>query len=227
MYFYPDINDKNINILIKILEPYKGYWEKSEYKVLCLAERIFKYNKYKRMLDLGAGIGRLTIKFSKYFNDITIIEPDKERLQKAKESIKRKNIKFIKNSFLNSKLPKEYFDVIICSHVIQHIKTKDIIPTINKIYNILKKNGILVLLTCYSRKNYDFFTKLFIERNNVKELNISESEFNNLIINKKMILPIHFFSIKTIKKILSKFSIITFKIFHLKRDIFIIARKNN
>jgi len=225
MYFYPDIDDKIISNLIKSKEPYKGYWKKSEEYVLSFAERIFKSNKYQRLLDLGAGVGRLAIKFSKYFDYITIIEPDEERLQKAKENIKRENANFIKTPFLSSKLPKNYFDVVVCSHVIQHVKTKDVPSTINKIHSILKMNGILVLLTNYTRKDYDFFTKLFLDKSIVKELQISENKFNSLVINKKLILPVHFFSIKTLYKDLDKFSIIKSKSFHLNRDIFIIASK--
>jgi ubiquinone/menaquinone biosynthesis C-methylase UbiE len=225
MYFYPDVDDKITNSLIKSKEPYKDYWKKSEDYALLFAEKIFE-RKYQRMLDLGAGGGRLTIKFSKYFNEITIIEPDKERFQKAKENIKRKNINFIQTSFLSSKLSKDYFDVVICSHMIQHIKTKDITSTINKIRNTLKKNGILILLTNHSRKDYDVFTKLFLRNDIVKELKISENEFNSLITNRKMILPVHLFTMRTLKKILDNFSIIKSKVFHFGRDVFIIARKN-
>jgi len=252
MYFYPDTDDKITQNLIRYKEPYKGYWKKSEEYMLSLAEEIFKSSKYERLFDLGAGKGRLLIRFSKYFNKIIAMEPDKKRLKAAKENVKKeglKNIVFIQKSFLNSKLPKSYFDVVVCSHLIQHINTKDIKPTLDRIYEILKNNGILILATNHS--NNDAFFKSFSDGNTVSEHEISENEFNSLIANKQNILPIHFFSIKTLKKELKKFSINKLKVFHdlypenfldkvifrdciinlffLKkffgRDIFIIARK--
>jgi ubiquinone/menaquinone biosynthesis C-methylase UbiE len=225
MYSYPDVNDRIVSRLIS-KESCKTYWKRSEENVLSIARRVFERGKYKSMLDLGAGTGRLSAKFSECFKEITVLEPDKQRLLKARKALGKKKARFIQSQFLDSRLPKNRFDVVICSHMIQHIKTRDVTPTINKIHDILKGDGILVVMTNYSKKGTDFFTKMSMKGNDVEEVKISKTEYNKLVKNTNTILPVHYFSVNSLKKYLKGFSIVSSKVFHLGRDIFIMAKKN-
>ena len=88
-YHYPDIFDL---ITLSIIES-KGlnheFLEEAENHILSSAEAMFRKQRFNTLLDLGCGDGRLSIKFSKYFDKITALEPDEDRLQNAKHNILR------------------------------------------------------------------------------------------------------------------------------------------
>ncbi len=217
MKFYPDIEDKNIIKFIKDNEPYPGYWKKSEDFVFSYFEKIIKKNNYSRLLDLGCGGGRLIKRFSNYFNEVVALEPDKRRIEEAKKLVQKNNldnVNFINKSFLNVNFSPEEFDIIICSHIIQHVNTNDLSDFFKKINFILKKKGILMITTNHSKNKQQFFMKNMIQNGGVVEKEISSKEFNELIINYKKVLPIHYFSIGNLKKHLKGFNLIDVKVFH-------------
>lgn len=217
MQFYPDVEDKNILDFIRFYEPYLGYWKKSEEFLLSFAENIIRKNRPPSLLDLGCGEGRLLSKFAKYFKTVIALDPDEKRIDKAKTLAQNENInnvEFVNKSFLDAKFPDNKFDVIICSHIIQHIDTSDVEKFFKKIYSILKKSGFLVITTNHSRERSDFFVKNMNKDGEIVEIEILEEEFNNAIVNKMNILPIHFFSINNLKRYLSDFKIMKIKVFH-------------
>jgi ubiquinone/menaquinone biosynthesis C-methylase UbiE len=217
MQFYPDIEDKNIIKFIQDNEPYPGYWEKSEEFVFSYFEKIVKNNNYSRLLDLGCGGGRLIKRFSNYFNEVIALEPDKKRIEKAKNLVQKEkldNINFINESFLDVNFPSEEFDVVICSHIVQHVNTDDLSKIFEKVNFILKKNGILMITTNHSKNKQEFFMKNMIQNGKVVEKEISRKEFNRLIMNYEKVLPIHYFSIEDLKEHLKGFDLINIKVFH-------------
>lgn len=216
-YIYPDVKDEATYKLIDILEPFSGYYKKSEDYVLCFVERLFEKRNLGSLLDLGCGDARLTVKFSKYFTDIVALDPDRERLQKARHNIKSsgvEGVKFLQTLFLDARLPEDYFDAVICSHVLQHISTGNLADFINKIYKILKVSGFLVLLTTHSRKNHDVYVKSFIKKDKLFQSAISKREFNSLIFNDKGILPACIFSLRNLKNALKRFNLLEIKVYH-------------
>ena len=136
-YYYPDISD---HITLSIIQSKKldnDFLEKSERKILSSAEEIFRKERFNTLLDLGCGAGRLTVKFSKYFKQVTALDPDKERLRNAKNNIINKNIQnviYIQAPFLETALPEDHFDVVLCNQIIQHIDTDTLEPMMLKNY---------------------------------------------------------------------------------------------
>lgn len=216
-YFYPDVFDVITLSLAHSKDPDLTFWKKSEDSILSYAEEMFKRNRFNKLLDVGCGDGRLTVKFSKYFNRVIALEPDKIRMEFAKYNVHNNNISnvtFVQSPFLKAGIQDDYFDVVICNHVIQHINTDMIEPTIQGIFNVLRKDGIIVLTTSYSKRKDDYFLKSFLDKEgNVNGTDISEKSFNNLIINEQRILPIHFFTVDNLKEYLSKFSLIKLDVF--------------
>ncbi len=215
-YYYPDIFDHITLTIIQSKNLDVEFLEKAENTILSSAEALFRKQRFDTLLDLGCGAGRLTIKFSKYFNQVTALDPDNTRLQLAKDNLVRKeihNVKFNQSPFLKADLPDEHFDVVLCSQIIQHIDTKMIEPMLQGIFRIMKPDGIIILTTTYSNRNDDFFLKSFLENGVATGIEISEQEFNGLTTNDRKILPIHYFASSRLKGHLIRFSEIKFSIF--------------
>lgn len=225
-YSYPDSDDKIVNVLIKDKESNKSkkYWEEDEKSVLCLMEKYIKNLKSEKLslLDAGSGGGRLSVYFESLFKHVNLVEPDKKRLEKSK------GLNINKFNYNNCKIESinfdNEFDVILCSHVIQHVNTFNLLTIFKKFRKAIRKNGFLFITTCYSDKPKDYFKKMYLEDSKLLEYRINKGKFNDLI-NTSNILPEHFFTIKTLKNLLnaSDFRLLEFKIFHNKRDVFIAA----
>ena len=110
-----------------------------------LIKNYFSYSgKGLNILDLGSGLcnyfpENVTESKNKYF--ACDLSDDLEKL------LDKRGIKFIQGDMVkdNLKLKENYFDIIICSHVIEHIEEpSNILFEINK---LLKISGILFLKT--------------------------------------------------------------------------------
>ena len=216
-YFYPDVDDEIMLTLVLSENKDLRFWESVEDYILSYPESYLKRKRRHTLLDLGCGDGRLAIRFSKYFDKVIALEPDSSRMQYAKYNINSKkisNVEYIQAPFLSAELPNEEFDVVICSHIIQHMHTDMIAQIVQGNSNVLKKGGLLILLTNYSGQDEDFFVKSFLNKGKVCKENISEEFFNRLTVNNQNILPIHFFSKKSLQEKMSQFSIIRMDIFN-------------
>ncbi|MFX0199306.1 MAG: class I SAM-dependent methyltransferase [Candidatus Hodarchaeota archaeon] len=228
-YSYPDENDALTTKFIATKQPFEGYWDKSEKLVLERMKKLIrtytvnKSNTY--FLDAGCGTGRLLPKFESNFDKILAVDPDEDLLQVAKDTAEKfgllKKVIFQNIPIEKIDLEKESVDVILCSHVLQHVHTEAVGNILAKFEHLLKNYGLVFITTCHSRKDHDFYTKMYHKNHRVIEENIDETEFNSLIHNEKNILPIHFFSRKRIFSVLNSFhfEILDFKSFHILNKI--------
>ncbi|MCW3998585.1 MAG: class I SAM-dependent methyltransferase [Candidatus Bathyarchaeota archaeon] len=224
-YFYPDVNDKITEALVKEKEPFQGYWEKSERKILDYIKQTIKKHFIKCdiswLLDAGCGTGRLLPEFQQYFTNILALDPDSKQIAKARNVAERWEFKdkilFKATSAERLRWKKESVDVILCSHIIQHVHTETIPKILKKFNDILKQNGLLFILTTHSRKNRDSYAKATLEGAKSIEKEIRIKEFNLLISNNQNILPIHFFSVDQLSKNLKDcgFVVLDFRSYHV------------
>jgi 2-polyprenyl-3-methyl-5-hydroxy-6-metoxy-1,4-benzoquinol methylase len=225
VYKYPDVNDTITCALINNHEPYKGYWAESEKKIIDLMKRlieVFISTKCSSLLDAGCGDGRLINYFLAYFNHILAIDPDETRLHTAK-SLAKQDIFSQKVTFKTISIEGldeiEKFDVILCSHILQHVNTNNISTILNKFSNILKKDGLLLITTTHSIVGMEYFVKEFLKDSEFIEEQITEEEFNSLVSEVGQ-LAIHFFIREKIEEALKHygFEIINFKVFHVMKN---------
>ena len=223
-YHYPDINDKLTKTLIKTKEPYANYWQTSEKTILKEIEERIKNHPMSScswLLDAGCGTGRLLPEFQKYFSQILAIDPDCTQIEKAKQTVRNHGfedkVTFKVASAEQLEWEKESIDVILLSHIIQHVSTDTIQKILSRFHEILKQNGLLFLMTTHSRKNNDYYVKEMLVKSRVVERRVNEQEFNSLINNTQNILPVHFFSKKNITTVLAKngFKVLDFRTYHI------------
>ena len=213
-YRYPDENDQLTVQLIEREEPYEGYWERSENEALSHAEKFIDRTE-ARILDVGCGEGRLFDRFEKYADEIIGIEPDKDRRKSAVKKAKRKeaDIDISGLNFLEADFG-EVFDIVLCSHVLQHVKTSDLSEFADRLRDNLVEGGLLILTTSHSTGRSDVFVKSYSEDAVLKEERVSEQEFNGLVTNDENVLPVHLFTIKNLEKLLEGFDFRTVRVFH-------------
>jgi 2-polyprenyl-3-methyl-5-hydroxy-6-metoxy-1,4-benzoquinol methylase len=224
-YWYPDKNDALTENFIASKEPFEGYWDKGEKLILKSMKRFVKaYVDGKTntcFIDAGCGTGRLLLEFESYFDKILAIDPDEHLLEIAKDTVEQfglsKKITFQKTPIEKIDCKTRSVDVILCSHVLQHVNTNAVVNILKKFEQLLKSNGLILITTCHSRQNQDFYTKMFLKNHEVVEEIIEKNEFNSLSHNEIGILPIHFFSRKNIFGMLRSFhfEILDFKSFHI------------
>jgi len=109
-----------------------------------IKELLLINNKITSILDIGCGAGFLLDEFNKKFEHVVGIEPSKKLMEYA---VKHYNLK-IYNYYFSSKTVnkiKEKYDVVIMSHIIEHITNP--IEFVRNAYLLLNKNGILYIET--------------------------------------------------------------------------------
>ncbi len=203
-YSYFDNSSTGINEFVAINEPFRDYWQQSEDYVLDkLFSEYLVNNKAGSLLDIGCGDGRLSEKIYSHFETIVAIDPDKKRIKNARRNIAPKILKkteLVVGDFLNVEFPANFFDCIICCHIIQHIPNRYLKAWFKKIYKLLKPGGVLFLMTSITPAKSDVFV---ITNNKMQWRKVSQRVFESSYHEKCLIG--RQFSENTISKHISKF----------------------
>ena len=101
--------------------------------------KIKKYIKNSKILDVGSGSGGLIAYYLKETEDLSIIEPSEKLLNKIKDKYDTFPLKV----YSHKKNINEKFDAILYMDVIEHIENYNL--EIEEILKYLKKDGVLIL----------------------------------------------------------------------------------
>lgn len=232
-YIYPDSGDKLTTNMINRIELFPGYWSKSEQNALARAKyhikRKLQPDQKAILFDVGCGEGRLLWEFEPYFANIIAIDPDAERIMNAQKTAEAKGLTN-KISFQVATIDQvnlhNSVDVVLCSHVIQHVRTEYVSLLLKRVKEVLVPGGLLILTTCHSTNNQDYYVKQFWQNGHAVEERISSDEFDSLSTNYEGILPIHYFSCNSLKKhlLLGSLEILENRVFHIEQDFVIPAQ---
>ncbi len=108
--------------------------------------KLIPTNSEMRCLDAGCGIGNNLSTLLKFFKNITACDVSEQALNYTRNRINNQSIKFIKANLNNIPFPSNYFDVLICTEVLEHTNNSDEI--MRELMRVLKKdNGFLVIST--------------------------------------------------------------------------------
>ncbi len=94
----------------------------------------------KKILDMGCGVGRDTVFFTKAGFDCTGLDISKGMLEIARKRVG----KYINMAFEDYK-PEHKFNGIWCCAALYHTPKKDVSELIEKFYNLLDKDGVVFL----------------------------------------------------------------------------------
>lgn len=118
----------------------EGFTGKME-KFMCLTLR--KYIKNGHVLDVGCADGVMVKTLSKYYKEFTAIDGSRSIINRAKK-LNLHNVNFVCTLFEDFN-PKEKFDSIILSDILEHIEN----PTdlLKRAKNWLKRNGVILIIS--------------------------------------------------------------------------------
>ena len=213
---------------IKILNQQSQHWEKNfliKTEMFGLepsfpakkAIELFKEHKIKKIIELGAGLGRDTIYFAKNLIHVVALDYSQSGIEVINQKAKKNSLSnFITTNFFDvrKKLPFEDNSVEACySHMLycMALTTSELENLNNEIYRVLKPNGINIY-TVRHTKDGDY--KNGIHRG--EDL----YEKDGFIV--------HFFSEKKVKSLLKGFKNISIDLFEegsFPRKLFLVCNK--
>jgi len=173
-------------------------------KIPDLLKKIIK--KSEKIIDLGCGYGNIIQAIKKRYPKKKIIGVDISpvRIKFLKEKYSKD--KFLCRDVVNTKLKKDFFDLIISTQVIEHLK--DDKKFINEIGRIMKKGGYVYISSVIKKPwavyKYRNKGKFVLDPTHEKEYK-HEKEFLDLF--------------------KEKFSLVKFKIFPVKRRLLFLEIK--
>lgn len=143
------------------------------------------FAKGKKILDLGCGVGRVSILAGLNGFQVLGIDIEKKAIDIANEESLRLGLgshcKFRHGDVLETEhLKNKKFDVLICSEVIEHVKNPERIIRIT--HNVLKKDGLLILTTPHDPKQWTVIDKYaeHVKRFRIVEIKNLLSDFRIL-----------------------------------------------
>jgi cyclopropane fatty-acyl-phospholipid synthase-like methyltransferase len=174
-------------------------WVPGECLVQFVAKEIERKNrKIERILDVGCGNGRHLVYLAKKGFNVFGIDISQKSLSIAQQWLDKEGLhaELKKATVTKIPYPDEYFDVVICLGILDHILIKEAKNGIQEIERVLKSQGILFLGLRSDRdtecgKGKQIEEKTFLLPGDVE---------GNL--------PQHFFSLQEIKNLLMNFKII-------------------
>ncbi|WP_416350252.1 class I SAM-dependent methyltransferase [Mammaliicoccus lentus] len=104
-------------------------------------------NKVDKVLDLGAGVGYISLPISKYVDEVTAIDFDEDILNYLDKKSKEKeitNIETLVSDFKDIQLSSETFDRAIASISLHEVSPLS--QALNEIYRVLKNKGVFLCI---------------------------------------------------------------------------------
>lgn len=96
--------------------------------------------KHSKALDVGSSTGIIDSFLASKFKDVWGIDIDQNGVNFAKKNFKHRNLHFLKVSAENIPFQNNSFDIVICTHVYEHVNNPN--KLLSEIYRVLKPNGV-------------------------------------------------------------------------------------
>jgi len=204
LYTYPDKNDLlTMQLIMGVSEG--NYWGESEEVILKVALDAVKGYKSPRMLDCGCGQGRLFPVFAPHVKSIYALEPDVERYSAAAQSaeaLSGYDITVVNNDS-SSLTADQQFDVVLSSHVLQHIPDEIADSMIADIASHTAPGGCIIVTTTHTERPEDLLTMEYFSDGKRVCDEISEETFKESF-SKEGVLPVRLFADGSVAKLFAK-----------------------
>lgn len=96
--------------------------------------------KKMRVLDMGCSTGFITNYLANYVKEIVGIDVDREGIEFAGRTFKKKNLKFVEMDAARTNFPSASFDLIICNQL--YCAMSEPKSLMSEVYRLLKNKGI-------------------------------------------------------------------------------------
>ncbi len=96
-----------------------------------------------KVLDVGSSTGIIDSVLAKKFKEVWGLDIDKSGISFANKNFKSKNLHFEIGNALNLKFSRGKFDVVICTHIYEHVSNPQ--KLFDEIYRVLKPGGACYL----------------------------------------------------------------------------------
>lgn len=93
-----------------------------------------------KVLNVGGSAGIIDSCLAEHFGSVTGIDIDRDAIEHARRNFQRGNLHFAVGDALDLKYPDESFDVVICSHVYEHVP--DARRMMDEIFRVLVPGGL-------------------------------------------------------------------------------------
>jgi 2-polyprenyl-3-methyl-5-hydroxy-6-metoxy-1,4-benzoquinol methylase len=142
-YQYKAFNSKN---------PLQRNWHRNKFDTLNDYFKKDKQLNFKKILDLGTGSGNFELLFHDKFKKIVGADYNDEALDFLKSMLHEKSInnvelKIVDLTNLEESIFEDKFDYIIMIDVIEHFKISEAEKLLPKLYNLLNKDGKVIIIT--------------------------------------------------------------------------------
>ena len=128
---------------------YNAYWDNRSYEheseVVAIRSFLNQIPTINKIVDIGAGFGRLTPDYAFRAKSVTLTEPSSKLLAIARKNLsENKKINFVQSKIenLNDKFRNGSFDLAIMVRVAHHIKDLDM--TFNSVSKLLTPSGYFI-----------------------------------------------------------------------------------
>ena len=219
-FVYPDVADR---ITERVIESFgEEAWRIEEEYVLYEAMRCINNDKIRVrfILDAGCGTGRLFYIIRRIKNDEMFgVDIDPSRLAKASAMAhKLGNTIHLICADLSKIALNIKCDVIICSHVLQHVSRRCAIEILKNFKRLLNRRGLLVLMVSKSSSN-EYYLMVKKRGRNVISQKIDAKTFDSLCLkNKPGLLMVRKFDILKLRQDLERLGFKVLKVYsyHVK-----------
>jgi len=175
---------------------YEGYWKGREYEskvdkaVLKRMLDLIEGKKEMKVVEVGAGFGRLTEVYLDMFRKILLVDPSRNLLSRAEAKFKAySQVECRKGGLEKIPCQTRSVDVVLVIRVLHHIENLDLVFA--EVNRILKKKGYLVLeypnkvhllsrLRAFFKRDFDYFkSEEVVDKRSFKNVIGGSIPFNN------------------------------------------------
>lgn len=183
-YQYPDGDDRVTSSFVQQNEPYEGYWGASDQRALTrvaarLAELLGDRSAI-HALDAGCGDGRLLPWISTLAAEITATDPDSERLGRAKNVALPAGTGITFEAAAIGEISGA-FELVVCSHVVQHVPTANVEPILRALHEATAPGGALLLSFSRSPVGAGRYTLDWIDGGRVRSEEVAQDRFDRAL----------------------------------------------
>jgi SAM-dependent methyltransferase len=135
-----------------------------------------------RLIDVGAGTGRLAPAYLPFVDEAVLVEPDSVRFERARARLRSVPGVELIYGLAHELVPtRKRFDIVLCSHVLQHLSSVDRAKLIHVLRELTDDAGLILLLApCSTERRPRFLVSTLDSDQNVSTAEVGSELFDRI-----------------------------------------------